>query len=266
MLNIADYGRGLPDEFYDGLYKQHDEPPSGCQVGHLVKDYGREGGWRLARFSASTSDGVGKLWVGNRRKIYGTTDVGVNQGQRYNVMVDIGASLAAALGEFKRGIMLVVSGVIAGQRFFIENNEAKDANNRVALQLDRAVPQNMSKSDRVMLLSHKYMNVQVATDANDDDEAKTPIGASLIASPTATKYGWLQSLGVGPAVGEAAFGNALQDGTPLIQGLDGQLKLQRDSGANKPTVAYLNRDEDATNTATTAGGIISVEWAIPTEW
>jgi len=268
MIQIADLGRGLPDEFYEGLYQLHDSAPNGSVVGSLVKDYNRFAAYRLCRFSAASTKGVGQLWDTSRKKFQATTADGGSSGQQ-ELTLTVESTDTVAKDDFARGILLVTSGPGAGQRFYIYSNEAKDASHKVKVMLDRPIKFSFAASNTVMMIGHKYMNCVVGTAG-----ASIAVGASQVETITSGKYGWLQSWGIGPGISSTAVdgsdsgGTDLQDGTPFIQAADGELALMPDiveSGSStinpKPVVAHLIKEgQDLTDS-----GIMPVEWTIPTE-
>ena len=254
-LQINDFGRGLPDDFYEKLNEVHDEPPAGATVGALVKDYGKVGGWRLCRVNnlpttSPPSDYRGLLFDAWRRTYNGTTADGANAGQR-NLLVTVGATDVVAVNNFARGLVIVRSGNLKAHRYFITGNKAKDANNKVALTLhkDRPIRESMAATDVVTLQGHKYMNVQLGA-----ADADIPAGGCLAETPVDEKFIWLQALGLGVGVASVAIGVSAQDGTQLIKAAGGELALAGAGG--EPVVASLIRE----------GADISADDVIPVEW
>lgn len=263
MIQIADLGRGLPDEFYAGLYKVHDKEPNGCKVGHLVKDYSMNAAYRLGRFRAASSGGVGLLWQTNRKKFNATTADGGSRGQR-EITLTVGTSDAVAEDEFARGTILVLTGSGAGRRFYIYANKAKDASHKVVVELDRSIKFDFGETDTVILISHKYMNCVIGETGTATAQAQIEVGASLVASPVNNKFGWFQCGGLGPAISSVAVdgsdsgGTDLQDGTPFIKADNGRLALQGDTNIKRAIASLVKEGDDLT-----AGGIMPVEWHIP---
>lgn len=257
-LYVEDFGRGLPDDFWENLYKTHKKPLNGAIVGATYKSYKRRGGWKYVRFNEASTDGRGILWDCTRKVVGGTTADGGKDGAGDLVitLVTGDQSDAVAKDDFAGGIVLFTSGALTGQRYFIKSNSAKGdpGTNKFRITFDPKLTSNLSATDTVTVYANKYMNMTIA-----DDNDEIPGGASLAQTIAVKDYGFVQCQGLGPAKANATMAATVQDGTPLIKGSTGELKLMPDANLKVP-IANVVKNNDIANNA-----IFGVEWIIPFE-
>ena len=259
-LQVADYGRGLPDDFYEKLHDVFDQPPEGVQVGATVKDYSRFLAVRLVRLgtiSVTANTGMGMIFDANRKTIFGGTPEGGTRGQD-SLVVSVGAAATVAKDDFARGKMIFRNGDLAPRQYYLTGNTAKNASNQITVYFNAKLPAAVNTLTTVMLIANKYMAVTVG--ANNHE---IPAGGSLTRSPVSNKYAWLQWGGIGGMRNSAALATGVQDGTPLIKAAAGEVALQPDTNI-KPVIGSIIKDDADTTLA--ANLMLPAEYAMGFEF